>query len=67
MSTLGNCQLFLLNFAKLKNIIAQNDLETESKSFKAIDLKVKRFQMLNLHCVGYSFSLYTTFIQDRKI
>ena len=41
-STLRNSQLYMPNFAKLKKIIARHDLETKTKTFKAIDLKVKR-------------------------
>ena len=35
----------MLNFAKLKTFIFQCDLETKTKTFKAIDLKVKTMSM----------------------
>ena len=57
----------MLNFAKLKTFIVQCDLEAKAKTFKAIDLKVKRILMFNLHCIAYNFSLYTPFTQHRKI
>ena len=35
--TLRNSQLYMFNFAKVKKFIAQHDLKTESKTFKATD------------------------------
>ena len=57
----------MVNFAKLKTLIVQCDSETKSKTFKAVDLKVKIILMFGLHCIAYKFSLYTPFLQHRKV
>ena len=40
-STFKNSLVFMLNFVKSKKFIAQHDLETQNKTFKAIDFKMK--------------------------
>ena len=66
--TLRNSQLYMLNFTKLKKVIAQHDLETETKTFKAIDEEVKELRCLVIYNVWHIFShLYTPFIQHREI
>ena len=57
----------MVNFAELKTLIVQCDLETKTKTFKAIDLQVKTILTFDLHCIAYKFSLYTPFLQHRKI
>ena len=57
----------MLNFAKLKTFISQCELETKTKTFMAIDLKVKTISMFHLQCKGYNVSLYTPFLQHRKV
>ena len=50
----------MLNFAKLKTFIFQCDLETKTKTFKAIDLKVKTGSTFELHrVIAYNFYIYT--------
>ena len=60
----------MLNFAKLKTFIFsffQCELETKTKTFMAIDLKVKTISMFDLHCKAYDVSLYTPSLQHRKV
>ena len=38
----------MLNFAEVKTFIAECDLETKTKTFKAMELKVKGIGMFNL-------------------
>ena len=58
ISTLRNSLLYMLNFA---------ELETKAKIFMAIDLKVKTILTFHLHCKAYNVSLYTPFLQHRKV
>ena len=67
LSTLRNSHLYMLNFAKLKTFTFQCELETKTKTFKAIDLKVKTISMFDLHCTAYNAPLYTPFLQHRKV
>ena len=57
----------MVNFAQLKTLIVQCDLETKTKTFKAIDLQVKTILTFDLHFIAFKFSLYTTFLQHGKI
>ena len=50
ISTSWNSQLHLLNFPRLKKFIAQHYLETKRKTFKAIDLKMKK----KIRCLIYT-------------
>ena len=45
----------MLNFVKSNKCIAQY-METKTK---VIDLKMERIQILNFHCIAYTFSLCT--------
>ena len=62
ISPFKNCQLYMLNFAKSKIFICENDLETKSITFKAKDLRVKRILIYNFHCKANNFSSYIPFI-----
>ena len=46
----------MLNFAKIEKIIGENDLETISMTFKAIDSKVKRISLFSFHRKANIFS-----------
>ena len=50
-----------LNNARLR------ELETKTKTSKAIDLKVEIISMFDLHCTAYNVPLYTPFLQHRKV
>ena len=47
------------------NIRLQCELETKTKTFKAIALKVKTILMFDLHCTAYT--VYALFLQYRKV
>ena len=49
----------MLNFAKLKTFIVQCDLETETKTFKAIDLKSENnFDVFTLYSICSHMFIY---------